>query len=230
MEKAKVDVVIPTIDIKRIGKTVDSLKYLPFNANLIVISGRKTVEAYNEGIRRSSLDVIFMDDDAYLTEETFKDWDNYYPMADIFGFKCLFPDELTIQHAGARCYADPYSKTVDFGHIGFRDIDDGTWDDPRYVCHIGPAVGYYKRHVFDKVGLFAEDYPGVYYEDVDFSFRALKEGFKILYVPNKCIHAYKMTNPDPEGTIKNKQELVERHNDIIAHAAYDFPKDAKEVV
>ena len=49
------------------------------------------------------------------------------------------------------------------------------------------AAAFYKKELFDKIGLFDEDF-FAFYEDVDLSFRAQLAGFKCLYVPSAIIY------------------------------------------
>jgi len=53
------------------------------------------------------------------------------------------------------------------------------------ICGTGCAM-FIKREVLEKIGLLPEDY-FMYFEDIDFSLRAKKAGFKIFYQPESVI-------------------------------------------
>ena len=80
----------------------------------------------------------------------------------------------------------------------------------------------------------AIDMPGVSLEDVDFSFRALKMGYKILYLPSIAIHmesATKSTMPNFVANIaRAEQEIIKRHliDEKFFEYASKFPKQVEE--
>lgn len=203
-----IDVIIPTMGKPHLIDCIKTLKYIPFGIKLhVVTEGKSWPEAINHGLDESTGDVILMDDDIRLTEDTFNDFDKYYDKADIFGFKLLFENGL-IQHAGG------FFKNGGIGHIGWNNKDCGLFNTPYYCCHVTASLIYIKRNVIEKLKGMARDYEGYQFEDVDFSFRALKEGFKMMYLPNKAIHLEsesKNTLPDfAEGFEKNYQEVKDR--------------------
>lgn len=181
-----VDVIIPTL-----GKInpkshpficFENLHHIPWPYWVHLISGGKTwAEAINLGLLQTSgNDVILLDDDVFINGDTFKLVNEFYDKADIFGFKLFFPDKK-IQHAGG------IVRNQGISHIGFRDEDKDEYNKPRYVCHVTTSCIYIKRHVLDKLkGMTIM--PGQQMEDVDFNFRALKAGFKIMYLPSPAIH------------------------------------------
>jgi GT2 family glycosyltransferase len=181
-----VDVIIPTLG-KMSPKShpficFENLHHIPWPSYMHVVTGGKTwAQAINIGLEQTSgNDVILMDDDVFINPETFKLVNEYYNDADIFGFKLFFPDGK-IQHAGG------IVRNQGIGHIGWRSEDGPEYNDPKYVCHVTTSLIYIKRHVIDKLkGMTVM--PGQQMEDVDFNFRAIKEGFKILYLPSPAIH------------------------------------------
>ena len=58
-----------------------------------------------------------------------------------------------------------------------------------YVFGACAAASMYRKELFEKIGLFDEDF-FAYYEDVDIDWRAQLSGFKCLYVPNAIIYHY----------------------------------------
>lgn len=208
-----VDVIIPTL-----GKVspkshpficFENLHFIPWPSYLHVVTGGKTwAEAINLGLTKTSgNDVILLDDDVFINDKTFSLVNEYYDKADIFGFKLLFPDKK-VQHAGG------IVRQEGIGHIGWKADDDGSYDKPLYVCHVTTSCIYIKRHVLDVLkGMSIM--PGQQMEDVDFNFRALKAGFKILYLPSPAIHMESATKrffPEFQKDISRAyMDLRQRH-------------------
>lgn len=178
-----VDVVIPTLKHNHAFTCFENLKHLPFPVKLFIVTGGKTwAQAVNIGIRETVNDVLVMDDDVFINENTFSTISDHYDQADIFGFKLMYPNSNKIQHAGG-VYRDGYIT-----HFGHGEEDGGQHDTLKQVCHVTTSLAYIKRRVFDAIGPMAEDIPGIQFEDVDFMFRAVKAGFKIMYLPTPAIH------------------------------------------
>ena len=224
------DLIMPTRGEDHLLRALESLHHIPFGIRFHLISaGDDWPEAVNIGLKDSCMDVILMDDDVVLWKSTFDGFfQKYYNMADIFGFKLLYPTG-EIQHAGA------FVRNGTIGHIGWKCEDDGHFDEPYYVCHVTTSLVYIKRHVIEEIGGMAEDYPGMSFEDVDFSFRALKAGFKILYVPQPAYHlesATKKKMPDFERKmLEARKELDKRHLDdpAFARMVESYPEEIKQI-
>ena len=203
----KVDVIIPSLGKSHAFDALKSLKHLPFGIRLhLVTEGNSWPKAINIGLSESTGDVLLMDDDVRILPDTFTDLNIYYDKADIFGFKLLFEDGR-IQHAGG------FSRDGCLGHIGFGQYKG--FDVPYYTCHNTASLLYIKRHVVEKLMGMSMDFKGVQFEDVDFSFRALKEGFKILYIPNKALHLESQTKKESpefnERMFENYNALRKRY-------------------
>lgn len=91
--------------------------------------------------------------------------------ADIVGCKLLYPNR-TIQHAGI-------NVTFLSEHIG-RYESENKYSEIRFVGAVTFACVLIKKKVFEKIGLLDEIFFSGH-EDIDFCFRARKNGFKILY-------------------------------------------------
>jgi len=72
-------------------------------------------------------------------------------------------------------------------NIGLGDKDRSSFSKPGFVFLVTGGGGLFKRQVFDKVGLFDEDY-FLYFEDVDLCLRAQLQGFKGWYEPRAIIY------------------------------------------
>lgn len=79
-------------------------------------------------------------------------------------------------------------------NIGLGERDGEKFNIPGYVFLATGGGGLFKREVFEKVGLFDEDY-FAYMEDVDICFRAQLVGFKGWFEPTaKIYHIHKATS------------------------------------
>lgn len=79
---------------------------------------------------------------------------------------------------------------------GFGEEDNGQYDSPEYVFSACAGAAIYKREVFEKAGLFDEDF-FAYLEDIDFGFRLQLSGYKCYYNPKAvCYHIRSATTLD----------------------------------
>lgn len=81
------------------------------------------------------------------------------------------------------------------GHSFTRGIgkkDNQKFNLPGYIFLVTGGGSLFKKEVFNKIGLFDEDY-FLYMEDIDLSFRAQLAGFKAWYEPKAIIYHKRMT-------------------------------------
>lgn len=101
------------------------------------------------------------------------------PHIGIGGCKILYPDQRTIQHAGG---VIQYPLALPY-HLGYRQPDDGRWDQQREMDFVtGAAIGF-RRDVLEAIGPLDEGFYPAYYEDVDFCARARAAGYTVTYFP-----------------------------------------------
>lgn len=94
-----------------------------------------------------------------------------------------FYDRSVVDAAGDGLtrFGSPYSR-------GYAQKDVEAFGTRELVFGTCAGAGVYRREMFERIGLFDEDFVS-YYEDVDLSFRAQLAGFKCLYVPEAvCYH------------------------------------------
>jgi GT2 family glycosyltransferase len=97
----------------------------------------------------------------------------------IVGCKLLYPDGVTVQHAGGiirwpRAIPD---------HYGYRQADDGRWNTALDVDYVTGAVFAFNRTVFEAIGFLDEDFYPAYYEEVDYCYRARAAHARVIYEP-----------------------------------------------
>jgi hypothetical protein len=100
------------------------------------------------------------------------------PGVGIVGCKLFYPDGM-VQHAGGivrwpQAFVD---------HYGYRQPDDGRWDEMRSVDYVTGAAWGFRRAVVEQIGLLDEGYWPGYYEEVDYCFRARRAGWQVIYTP-----------------------------------------------
>lgn len=77
-------------------------------------------------------------------------------------------------------------KNVIGEHIGVDEVDKGQFDEKKETEIATGCCMMIKKEVFEKIGLLNQKY-FLYYEDADFSIRAKKRGYKIIYEPKAII-------------------------------------------
>jgi GT2 family glycosyltransferase len=71
---------------------------------------------------------------------------------------------------------------------GHGETDNKQYDVPEYIFGACGGAAFYKRELFEKAGLFDEEF-FAYYEDIDLSFRAQLLDLKCYYQPDAvCYH------------------------------------------
>ncbi|WP_263377118.1 glycosyltransferase family 2 protein [Granulicella aggregans] len=73
-------------------------------------------------------------------------------------------------------------------HYGEGELDQGQYDEQRLVTYVPTCCVLISAEVFEKVGMMDPRY-FVYVDDVDFMYRAMKDGIRLLYFPRaKLLH------------------------------------------
>lgn len=101
------------------------------------------------------------------------------PDVGIVGSRILYPDGVTIQHAGGIVHY-PLATT---DHIGRGEIDKGQYNLEKQVSFVTGAALAMRRDVGHLLNFFDEDFFPMYYEDVDLCWRAECEGLQTIYQP-----------------------------------------------
>ncbi|MBN1888135.1 MAG: glycosyltransferase family 2 protein [Thermoflexales bacterium] len=103
------------------------------------------------------------------------------PGIGIAGSKALYPDG-TIQHAGGYVTEQGEGR-----HYGYRQEDNGQFDQERNVDYVTGAALAISRQAFTAVGEIDEGYSPAYFEDVDWCWLARKAGFQVAYIPTSVL-------------------------------------------
>lgn len=72
-------------------------------------------------------------------------------------------------------------------HFGYNQIDNGCYDEEKYVEFATGCCLLISRDIFLKVGFLNEDY-FLYYEDTDYCYKIRNEGINIKYCPTSIIY------------------------------------------
>ncbi len=104
-------------------------------------------------------------------------------------------------------------------HIGVDEVDTGQFNKKREIDFATGACMFISRKVFEKIGQFDEKY-FLYLEDMDFSYRAKKAGFKILFEPKAVI--WHKNAQSAGGSGSNLQDYYITRNRLLF--AFKFAK------
>ncbi len=72
-------------------------------------------------------------------------------------------------------------------HIGVDEVDRGQFDQEKEVFFATGCAFLARREVFERVGFFDQRF-FLYLEDLDFCLRVVKEGFKIIFIPQALVY------------------------------------------
>ncbi len=75
-------------------------------------------------------------------------------------------------------------------HFGYGQTDRGQFDQPRIVTFAPLCCTLISADVFRRVGLLDSQY-FVYFEDIDFMYRARKAGVKLIYLPDAVLRHHR---------------------------------------
>lgn len=92
---------------------------------------------------------------------------------------------------------------------GHGEKDEGQYDKEEFIFGACAGAAFYKKEIFRKIGIFDKDF-FAYYEDIDFSFRALLAGYKCFYQP-KTVCYHKRGGTSSVATHGFQTEMCERN-------------------
>jgi GT2 family glycosyltransferase len=105
------------------------------------------------------------------------------PLSDstigVVGAKLLYPDGMTIQHAGGQIQ----QPVLLAQHDGYGTNDQGQHETPREVEFVTGAALAIRRATWNEVGGMDTSFYPAYYEDVDLCWRVRQRGLRVWYEP-----------------------------------------------
>jgi GT2 family glycosyltransferase len=152
-------------------------------------------EAINLGLSESTNDVILLNDDTIVSDEWITNIQKF-PGA-VKGFKLLYPNITIIQHAGGTIVGNFVGL-----HVGQGAIDVGQFNWPYPCPFVTFAAVYLTRKVLDQLPTLTTEFGSIYFEDVDYCFRAWSLGLTVIYTPVPIIHM-------ESATMKKNEKLKE---------------------
>lgn len=102
-------------------------------------------------------------------------------------------------------------------HIGVDQVDKDQFNKRQEIDLATGACMLIKREVFEKIGYFDERY-FLYLEDMDFSTRAKKAGFKIIFEPNAILWHKNAASSGGSGS--NLQDYYITRNRLLFATKY----------
>lgn len=141
----------------------------------------------NVGIRAAGGDwVILLNDDTEAPREWVRELMHFAqvrPRAGILGSLLLYPDRKTIQHFAGVIRPNGLTQ-----HIGNGEEDCGQYSDVRDADYVTGAAFAIRRDVIDRIGLLDPGYWPIYFEEIDYCWRARGAGFEVVATPARAIH------------------------------------------
>lgn len=162
-----VDVLVATKD----GKDPAGLEHFPCQCRLLTESRPGWAHAANALLDYAAAtghDALFVDDDVTILPETFEQFGRYYPLADVFGFRLRNPSGQEQVGWGLQ-KPNPYP------------------DRACYLAHVTASLLYIRAEVL-RAGVRFPVWPGLHFEDIQFTYDCWAHGFAVAYLPLPALH------------------------------------------
>lgn len=95
------------------------------------------------------------------------------------------PGDRRLLSAGGLTF-NPYTGVL--RDVGDGETDLGQYDVPRGIQACPGYAFLVRRQVFDRIGMFDEAFNPYGWEDADFSLRAARAGFRLVYAPRAVVY------------------------------------------
>jgi GT2 family glycosyltransferase len=147
----------------------------------------------------------------------------------VIGCKLLYPDGHTVQHAGG-IIRMPRGEP---DHYGYHQIDDGSWDQMMEPDYVTGALFVIDRSVLNAIGKFDEEFFPLYYEEVDYCYRAREAGFPVIYEPAAvAIHHESQTYGQRSATYhqamsRGRLRFLLKHQSTVQFCDEFFPAERR---
>jgi hypothetical protein len=192
------------------GVAPQGLEHLPSTWPLTISQTAGWAVASNELLDGAQHDVLFLDDDIELLDETFDLLGLYWGRAEVFGFTLYLPDHVTQQSAGW-VFEIPG---------GLRRLSVPV---PSYVPIVTASCMVVKRAVLE-AGVRFPVWPGSHLEDVAFMLDCWLHGFRVCCLTGRALHHMsdmagigrtKAQQPDLGGLLQQNRQRLEEW--VVAH-------------
>ncbi len=101
----------------------------------------------------------------------------------VAGVRLLYPDRKTIQHLGGVVEPNGLTQHLDYG----LSIDEQTVFEPREVDYATGAALAARREAVREIGMLDEGFWPIYFEEVDWCFRAREAGWGVRVIPDSTV-------------------------------------------
>ena len=133
------------------------------------------------------------------------------PSVGILGPKTYFYDTPgTFWYAGGRVNL----WTGIISHRGIRETDRGQYDAVEETGYVNGCAMLIRRSVIERVGYLDTVFRPAYAEDADYSLRARRAGFRLLYVGSARL-THRVSSSSGGGATPFKTRLKARHNFLV---------------
>lgn len=180
------------------GSTDNSLEYVKnnFPSDVRIIKLKKNfgfAKAINEGVKASNAEyVVFLNNDTSVDKDWLKNLiqcADFHPEVISVNSKLLnFQNKKIIDGVGILINEVGQARS-----IGWNEKNYGQYEKEQYIFGATGGASLFRRFDFIKVGMFDENY-FMYFEEVDFAFRAQFLGYKSIFCPKALVyHKHKAT-------------------------------------
>ncbi len=204
------------------NSTDDSVNYVTSKFPIVrIIKLEKNfgfAKAINEGVKKSNAKyVVLLNNDTKAD----KDWlgnliktaDNHPEVISINSKILDFYNKRKINGVGIQINEVGQARS-----IGWNEKDEGQFEKDELIFGATGGASLFRRETFIKLDMFDENY-FMYFEEVDFAFRAQMQGYKSLYCPKAIVfHKHKAT----AGKFPEKVEYWQFRN-MTQTIIKDFP-------
>jgi GT2 family glycosyltransferase len=217
------------------GSTEIAREFAPRVETITVGPNLGFAGACNLGIDRTAADVVVvLNPDVVVRPTTFDALLSVVttnPTVGIAGGKLLYPDGVTIQHAGG-IMTYPLALT---NHFGYGQADQGQYEERREVDYVTGALFAVRKSAVAEVGYFDEGFYPAYFEETDLCYRLRLAGHKVVYVPDAvAIHHESVTTGRDTYRYfrffhRNRMRFVLKHYTVGQLGSDFFPAEASRL-
>jgi GT2 family glycosyltransferase len=207
------------------GSTDGSVEFLhhhfPETRVIVFEENKGFSKAVNEGIRQAKGDYVLLlnndvEVDPGLLDHLHKTI-THVKDADFLACRMMdFYRRELIDGAG-----DGFPRKGKAFRIGHGVKFGPPFDQSRRAFGACAGAGFYKRELFEEVGLFDEDF-FAYHEDVDWNFRANLMGYRCFYVPEAVVYHI---GSGTTGGLYNELTVFHNARNMIYVIIKDLPTD-----